>query len=342
QPPVAPTLANQTGTVAVAFTYTVPAFTDPENGALTYTITGVPAGLNANNSTRVISGTPTTTGVSTVTVVATDPQSATTAGTFTITINANQPPVAPTLANQTATVGTAFSYVVPAFSDAENQSLTYSASGVPSPLTFDPATRTISGTPTSAAVSTITITATDPANNATNGTFTLTVNAAPAAGVIRVTEYMYSSSNGAGNGVGEFIELTNVGNAAVDLTGWSFDDNTRTPGSFAIGSFGTVQPNESVIITDAPAALFRQFWFLPASVKVVGGSDQGLGRSDEINIYDASNTLVTRLTYNDQGTNPAGTVRTQFVSAWPQRNLLGQTTTAGWQLSVANDAQNSY
>ncbi len=342
QPPVAPTLANQTGTVAVAFTYTVPAFTDPENGALTYTIMGVPAGLNANNSTRVISGTPTTTGVSTVTVVATDPQSATTAGTFTITINANQAPVAPTLANQTATVGTAFSYVVPAFTDAENQPLTYVATGVPSPLTFDPATRTISGTPTSAGTSNIMITATDPANNATNGTFTLTVNAAPAAGVIRITEYMYSSGNGAGNGVGEFIELTNVGNAAVDLTGWSFDDNTRTPGSFAIGGFGMVQPNESVIITDAPAALFRQFWFLPASVKIVGGSDQGLGRSDEINIYDASNTLVTRLTYNDQGTNPAGTVRTQFVSAWPQRNLLGQTTTAGWQLSVANDAQNSY
>ncbi|QJD78872.1 putative Ig domain-containing protein [Spirosoma rhododendri] len=342
QPPVAPTLPNQTGTVAVAFSYTVPAFSDPENGALTYTITGVPAGLSANNSTRAISGTPTTTGVSTVTVVATDPQSATTAGTFTITINANQPPVAPTFTNQTATVGTAFSYVVPAFSDAENQTLTYAASGVPSPLSFDPATRTISGTPTGSGTSTITITATDPASNMTSGTFTLTVNPAPAAGVIRITEYMYSSNNGAGNGVGEFIELTNVGNAAIDLTGWSFDDNTRTAGSFAIGSLGTVQPNESVIITDATAALFRQFWFLPASVKIVGGSDQGLGRNDEINIYDASGTLVTSLTYNDQGTNPANTVRTQYISAWPQRNLLGQTNTAGWQLSVAGDAQNSY
>ena len=168
-----------------------------------------------------------------------------------------------------------------------------------------------------------------------------TAPAAPA-GVIRITEYMYSSANAAGNGVGEFIELTNVGNANIDLTGWSFDDNSRVAGSFSIGGFGVVQPNESVIITDAAAPVFRTFWYLPAAVKVIGGNDQNLGRSDEINIYDAANTLVTRLTYNDQGSNPANTVRTQFVSAWPQRNLLGQSTTAGWQLSVAGDAQNSY
>ena len=344
QPPVAPTLPDQTGKVAVPFSYTVPAFTDPESQTLSYAITGVPAGLTADNNTRVISGTPTTTGVSTVTVVATDPTSASTAGTFTISIDANAVPVPSTVASLTATAGVPFSLTVPAFSDPESQTLTYTASGVPSPLGFDPSTRVISGTPSTTGVSAITVTATDPASNTASLTFSLTVNAAPAtpAGVIRITEYMYSSANGAGNGVGEFVELTNVGNAAIDLTGWSFDDNSRTAGSFSIGGFGVVQPNESVIVTDAPAPVFRTFWYLPASVKVIGGNDQNLGRSDEINIYDASNTLVTRLTYNDQGTNPAGTVRTQFVSAWPQRNLLGQSTTAGWQLSVAGDAQNSY
>lgn len=231
------------------------------------------------------------------TIAESDETNNTAAAVATTVSSVNQAPMPPTLPDQTGTTGVPFSYTVPAFTDPDNQAST---------------------------------------------TFSLSINAAPA-GIIQITEYMYSSANGAGNGVGEFVELTNVGNAPIDLTGWSFDDNSRQPGSFTgVSTFGVVQPNESVIITDATAAQFRTYWFLPTSVKVVGGNDQNLGRSDEINMYDASNALVARLTFNDQGTSPSGTVRTQFVSAWPQRNLLGQTNTGGWQLSVGGDAQNSY
>jgi autotransporter-associated beta strand protein len=332
QPPVAPTLPNQSGTVAVALTYTVPVFTDPENGTLTYVITGVPAGLTVNNSTRVISGTPTTTGISTVTVVATDPQSATTEGTFTITINANQPPVVPTFVNQTATVGTAFSYVVPVFSDAENQPLTYAATGFPSPLSFDPVTRTLSGTPTNSGTSTITITATDPANNMTDGTFTLTVSSAP--GQIRITEFMYSGTPG------EYIELTNVGGSPVDLTGWAFNDNTTSDTPNSLSGLGVVQPGQSVVYTEADPAAFRKAWFLPASIVVAGPyATNNLGRSGEVNIFDASGTLVQKLVYGD---NMIGGVRTQNVSAYPSRANLNNANAAAWTASAAGDAQYSY
>ena len=47
----------------------------------------------------------------------------------------------------------------------------------------------------------------------------------PPVGVMRITEFMYSGTNG------EFVEFTNVGNAALDLSGWSFDDDSRTPGN---------------------------------------------------------------------------------------------------------------
>jgi predicted extracellular nuclease len=73
---------------------------------------------------------------------------------------------------------------------------------------------------------------------------------------------------------------------------------------------------------------------------VAGGNSQNLGRSDEINIYDASNTLVDRLTYNDQ--SMPSTIRTQNTSGWTDRENLGSNTISTWKLSTANDAQNSY
>ncbi|GAB4024697.1 hypothetical protein GCM10028773_47960 [Spirosoma koreense] len=151
----------------------------------------------------------------------------------------------------------------------------------------------------------------------------------PAAGQIEITEYMYNGS--------EYIELTNIGNAPVDMTGWSFDDSSRQPGSFPIGSLGVVAPGESVLISESSAAAFRTNWFLPVTVKVVGGNTNNLGGSDEINIYDNNNNLIDRLTYSSGG-NPTA----NGVSAYPTVTNLSSTTAATWQLSAVGDAQNTY
>ncbi|GAB3644161.1 putative Ig domain-containing protein [Spirosoma arcticum] len=97
------------------------------------------------------------------------------------TTAANTPPVATANANQTATVGTAFSYTVNAFTDSETPNgLTYSASIVPANgLVFDPATRIISGTPSTSGVSSVTVMATDPGSLSASTTFTITVSPAP-------------------------------------------------------------------------------------------------------------------------------------------------------------------
>ena len=173
-----------------------------------------------------------------------------------------------------------------------------------------------------------TVTHTNNATLVTNLTLSGSVST-PSAGRIEITEYMYNGS--------EYIELTNVENAAVDMTGWSFDDNSRQPGSFAIGSLGTVAPGESVLISETAATAFRTNWFLPASVKVVGGNNNNLGGSDEINIYDNNNNLVDRLTYSS-----GGNVTANGVSAYPTDSNLGSTTAATWQLSAVGDAQNTY
>ena len=152
---------------------------------------------------------------------------------------------------------------------------------------------------------------------------------------LQITEFLYSG------GSGEFIEFTNIDPSSVDMTGWSFDDNSRTPGSFDLSAFGTVQPGESVILTEAEAETFRTAWNLPSTVKIIGGSSQGLGRSDEINLYDATGNLVDRLTYGDE--NFPGTIRTQNVSGWVAVDQLAdQQIDADWVLSTAGDAQNSY
>jgi uncharacterized protein YjiK len=158
---------------------------------------------------------------------------------------------------------------------------------------------------------------------------------------IQITEYSYSSGNG------EFVEFTNTGNTSVDMTGWSFDDNSRLAGSFSLSGFGIVKPGESVIITETvDATAFRTAWGLPATVKVlggsnvakvVGGSDQALQRADEINLYDNNNVLVDRLTYDDA--TIVGSPRTQNVSAYTDAANLGKNDATKWKLSNAGDIQ---
>ena len=64
--PVAATNADQTATVQTAFSYTVNAFTG--TAPITYSAAGLPNGLAFNADTRVIAGTPTTSGTSAVTI----------------------------------------------------------------------------------------------------------------------------------------------------------------------------------------------------------------------------------------------------------------------------------
>ncbi|GGK09086.1 hypothetical protein GCM10009304_39030 [Pseudomonas matsuisoli] len=113
--------------------------------------------------------------------------------TVTITVNPvpNTDPVAEPIANQTARDGQTISLdvVQAAFSDADNDTLSFSASGLPAGLTMDPATGLITGTlggHASTVVAggsyTVTVTARDGNGGEVSQSFTLTVsNPAPIA-----------------------------------------------------------------------------------------------------------------------------------------------------------------
>jgi hypothetical protein len=79
---------NQTGTVGTAESLQIAATDTPAGQTLTYSATGLPAGLSINSSTGLISGTPTTAvTAASVTVTAKDGTGASGSATFTWTIN---------------------------------------------------------------------------------------------------------------------------------------------------------------------------------------------------------------------------------------------------------------
>lgn len=137
----------------------------------------------------------------------------------------------------------------------------------------------------------------------------------------------------------EFVEFTNVGSTPIDMTGWSYDDASRTAGSFSLSAFGIVQPGESVILAEIAEATFRTAWGVCSGVKVIGGSTQNLGRADEINLYDAGGAQVDRLTYDDQ--TIAGTFQTNNISAWVTAAGLGANDIRLWGKSASPDSENS-
>lgn len=159
---------------------------------------------------------------------------------------------------------------------------------------------------------------------------------------VRITEWMYNPVASSG----EFFEITNLGSAPVSLAGWSFDDDSETPGTVPLDSLGTLAVGQSAIVTESADATFRSEWGLGADVKILAGNTTNLGRADEINIFngpDAVANLVDRLTYNDQGTGKVKGPRTQGVSGIPKTEAaVGANDASQWQLSTVGDAEASW
>ena len=72
-----------------------------------------------------------------------------------------------------------------------------------------------------------------------------------AAGIIRITEVMSSSGVG---GTADWFEITNYGDAAVDLTGWRMDDNSFSfAASLALNGVTSILPAQSIVFLETKA-----------------------------------------------------------------------------------------
>ncbi len=147
---------------------------------------------------------------------------------------------------------------------------------------------------------------------------------------LRVTEYMYSGPGG------EFLELTNTGGDPIDLTGWSLDDDSATPGVVSLSAAGVLAPGASLIVTEATATSFAAAWGL-SGVPIIGSnSAANLGRNDAIHVFDAQGNLVERLRYGDE--SYPGTIRAQNASGQVCSQAIGQDAIADWTLAAVGDA----
>ena len=209
---------NQSGTVGAAVTGVQVAASDSASGqSLTYTASGLPAGLSISAS-GLITGTPTVAGTSNVTVTATDTTGASGSAAFTWTITgtgAGNTVTVTNPGNQSGTVGAAVTGVQVAASDsASGQSLTYTASGLPAGLSIS-ASGLITGTPTVAGTSNVTVTATDTTGASGSAAFTWTITGTTPTGTCHVG-YVVNEWPG---GFTANLTINNTGTSAIN--GWT-------------------------------------------------------------------------------------------------------------------------
>jgi len=167
--PVINSPSTAAGTTGTPFSYAITATGTPTS----YSASPLPAGLSIVAATGVITGTPTTVGTTAVLLGATN-STGTDNATLTITVAAAG--VAPVITSPTiaaGTVGTPFGYTI----TATGSPFAYDATGLPSGLTVNALTGTISGTPVSAGTTLVALSAT---NGFGTGTATLTLTVAPA------------------------------------------------------------------------------------------------------------------------------------------------------------------
>ena len=174
-PPAVKAISNKTQEVNTAFNPFIIEATDNSGDKVMHDVRGLPAGVTFNNSSNMISGTPTDVGLYTVTVISRDVKGNETETSFKINVVDTTKPTVESVADQTQEVNTEIEPIKIEATDNSGQAVTNKVDGLPDGVTFDEATNTISGTPNEVGSYGITVTTTDESGNVTETTFTIDV-----------------------------------------------------------------------------------------------------------------------------------------------------------------------
>lgn len=168
-------------TLGTAYTATLPAdlFTDADNDALSWRISGLPDGITFDAATGTLSGTATSAGVYSLIITVTDGDGASATRQLELRVNTT-PELGSGETRFSVSSGTAVSVALAdtLFTDADGDALTWQADNLPAGLSFDAETHTLSGTLPSGRY-TLTLTATDAWGASVSRTLVLLANRAP-------------------------------------------------------------------------------------------------------------------------------------------------------------------
>ncbi|KRG78436.1 hypothetical protein ABB30_03760 [Stenotrophomonas ginsengisoli] len=180
--PIAPGGISRTAPAGSAWSYSLAPFTDANGETLIYTASNLPSWMSFNPATRTLSGTPSAVGSWTITITGTDAAGASASTTITVTTPNSGPVLTSPLSSHETWRNTAWSYQIPAntFVDANGDALTWSVSGLPAGINFDPATRYLSGYATTLGAYSVTVSVSDGRGGTNSTSFVINVtNAAP-------------------------------------------------------------------------------------------------------------------------------------------------------------------
>jgi len=251
--PVITSATTASGTVGSAFSYQITASNSPTS----YAATGLPAGLSVNTTSGLISGTPTAAGTSSISLSATNAKGTGTA-TLALTISVSAP-VITCGATANGTVSSAFSYQI----TASNSPTSYGATGLPAGLSVNTTSGLISGTPTTAGTSSVSLSAT---NSAGTGTASMQVTISPAATPItHVQTTAKAASKNAKSLSVAFANKTSAGD--VILVGFDFSSGA-VPSSISDSQGNTFSEVGSQLTT--PGGTNTRVYY---AANIKGGAD---------------------------------------------------------------------
>jgi hypothetical protein len=123
-----------------------------------------------------------------------------------------------------------------------------------------------------------------------------------------ITEAMSNSSHAGGAGNGDWFEIYNAGSTSVDLSNYSWDDDSATAGTHAFGNV-SIAAGGFLLVVDENDTLIGNWiadvWGLTTSSSLIvigNGTDDfsGLGSGgDTIYLYDGADEVVSSFAFGD-------------------------------------------
>ncbi|GLY74355.1 putative Ig domain-containing protein [Actinoallomurus iriomotensis] len=224
--------------------------------------------------------------------------------------------------NQTSTVGTAVSLQIQASDSASGQTLTYSASGLPAGLSINASTGVISGTPTTASTSTVTVTAQDTTGASGSASFTWTVN--PVGGGCsstgnKVTNGGFESGTSPWTTTSGVVSANGSGESAHSGTHFAWFDG-----------YGTTHTDTATQSISIPSGCHASLTFYLH----IDTNESGSTAYDKFTVKIGGTTLAT---YSNANAASGYTARTFDVSSY-----AGQTVTLSFSGTEDSSLQTSF